>query len=90
MAHAVIVHGLVPDSLTPSYYQIECSNSLSKVNSEFRVTWNICVYFLYHNCIEECDIRMIFECRHCFATIDTEELDYDVRDCPSCDGFLNK
>ena len=33
---------------------------------------------------------MIFECRHCFATIDTEELDNDVRNCPSCNGFLNK
>jgi len=33
---------------------------------------------------------MIFECRHCFATIDTEELDYLTIDCPSCNGFLNE
>ena len=32
---------------------------------------------------------MIFECRHCFATIDTEELDY-LTICPSCNGFLNE
>lgn len=39
---------------------------------------------------------MIFECRHCFATIDTEELDDNVRDnltierCSSCNGFLKE
>ena len=33
---------------------------------------------------------MIFECRHCFATIETQELDSLTIECPSCNGFLNE
>jgi len=29
---------------------------------------------------------MIFECRHCFASRDTDELEIDF--CPVCNGYL--